>query len=286
MSEAITSLLIEQQPAIDSVLWALYQGLGQAGSNEWTSDGLLPSPDVVALERKRFTESDGTLNPDLRPRELDVAAIVASDARHFEYKIALEESTEDHDLRDIYRWRINERIANLRMLQAVANGDKLRFAAYNHFIYGEPDAAIFQAVADEFCIQAEAALHDGTKDQIEPAEIVLESLADYRGDRTLLTPSEGNFTRQRELHMQPDGYYPLLLDGVTLPKDTTINRLIGDPILEHVIRNLGSNFPIEDAVGKSWSLNGAVRRPVGYDLPSLRFKGLVLGHRVALIAMS
>jgi hypothetical protein len=42
-----------------------------------------------------------------------------------------------------YRWRINERLAQVRMLKATANGDMHRFGRYAAFIYGEPDGGVF-----------------------------------------------------------------------------------------------------------------------------------------------
>ena len=42
-------------------------------------------------------------------------------------------------VKQAYRWRINEKIAELRMLRATKNGDNHRFFRYSKFIYGKPE---------------------------------------------------------------------------------------------------------------------------------------------------
>lgn len=45
-------------------------------------------------------------------------------------------------VKQLYRWRINEKLAELRMLRAVKNGDGHRFFRYSKFIYGTPEKNI------------------------------------------------------------------------------------------------------------------------------------------------
>jgi hypothetical protein len=46
-------------------------------------------------------------------------------------------------VRQAYRWKINEKIAELKMLQAAKEGNDNKFFKYSKFIYGEPDKKIF-----------------------------------------------------------------------------------------------------------------------------------------------
>jgi len=48
-------------------------------------------------------------------------------------------------IRECYRWRLNERIAYLRMLKSIASGDMHRFKRYSWFLYGRPQPEIFNA---------------------------------------------------------------------------------------------------------------------------------------------
>ncbi|MDP4038760.1 MAG: DUF1704 domain-containing protein, partial [bacterium] len=45
--------------------------------------------------------------------------------------------------KQIYRWKINEKLAQLGMMKAAAEGNMRRFERYNGFVYGEPDEDIF-----------------------------------------------------------------------------------------------------------------------------------------------
>lgn len=46
-------------------------------------------------------------------------------------------------VRRAYRWKINEKIAQVRMLKASKEGDDKRFLRYSNFIYGAPESDIF-----------------------------------------------------------------------------------------------------------------------------------------------
>lgn len=46
-------------------------------------------------------------------------------------------------VKQVYRWRLNEKIAEVRMLQATAAGDAKRFRRYSQFIYGRPSPDVF-----------------------------------------------------------------------------------------------------------------------------------------------
>jgi hypothetical protein len=47
-------------------------------------------------------------------------------------------------LKQIYQWRINEKIAEVRMLKAAHSGDDKRFVRYSKFIYGQPEKEIYE----------------------------------------------------------------------------------------------------------------------------------------------
>jgi len=188
----------------------------------------------------------------------------------------------DPDVKQLYRWRVNEYIANINMLIASSNGDMRRFAAWNKFIYGEPDEHIYRGALDWVANDAEAILADETQPRtvIDAAQRVLDSLDGKRGYRELLSPDSTVFENVRSDHMKPSGYYGLLLAGVDIPqgKVTTVD---GDRILEQVLRNIQSAKDIRDASGSSWSVTSdAVWRPAKLNMPAKRFIGLGTGHEV------
>ncbi|MCR4264368.1 MAG: flavohemoglobin expression-modulating QEGLA motif protein, partial [Candidatus Roizmanbacteria bacterium] len=46
-------------------------------------------------------------------------------------------------VKQAYRWRLNEKIAEVRLLRAAHTGDIRRFKKYSEFVYGKPSADIF-----------------------------------------------------------------------------------------------------------------------------------------------
>ena len=46
-------------------------------------------------------------------------------------------------VKQAYRWRLNEKIAEVRLLRSVAIGDMKRFGRYSEFIYGKPSQDVF-----------------------------------------------------------------------------------------------------------------------------------------------
>jgi len=52
-------------------------------------------------------------------------------------------------LQQVYRWKINERIAVVRMVRATKENNPRRFEAYNNFIYGEPTPELTSQITDD-----------------------------------------------------------------------------------------------------------------------------------------
>lgn len=190
------------------------------------------------------------------------------------------------DVKQAYRWRINEDIARVHMLEASSNGDMRNFRRYNEFIYGKVDEDIYRGALDWVAHDAELLLADSNTSEMahEAAQNVLDMLEGKRGYREILVPDEETFRAVRDNHMRPKGYYALLLADVEIPEGGKINNEVGDPILKTVLReNLKSDYDVVDANGASWSVahsRGAVERPVNYNLPWQRFIGLPLGHEI------
>ena len=189
----------------------------------------------------------------------------------------------DPDTKQIYIWKVNEHIANINMLIASSNGDMRGFHGWNKFIYGEPDEVIYRASLDWVAHDAEILLADTAQpDSVHQAsQKVIDLLEGRRGYREVLVPDSELYQEVRNDHMHERGYYGLLLAGINMPEGGKIDRHTGDPIVEQVLHNIGSDKPIKDADGATWSVDDeAVRRPVGYSLVLKRFIGLPIGHEV------
>ena len=224
---------------------------------------------------------------DLSASHIDAEALAARLDELYAWKAELLADDElDPVIKQAYRWRINEDIANAKLLEASSNGDMEAFHRWNRFIYGEPDEAIYRGALDKVAHDAEELL---AKDDVHPAtaeaaQNVLAMLEGKRGYRELLAPTEEAFAAVRDDHSRAGGYYALLLAGVDVPRTGKINRQTGDPILEHVVKNnLQSDYELSDAEASSWGVTHStksVERPTSYNMPWQRFVGLGAGHEI------
>lgn len=261
----------------------LLESLGSAhfGITETYTSLYLPDE----REEAALTDLAAGISPDMSARHLDYQALQEQgDALKNWKKELLQISDIDPDLRQAYRWRINEDIANIHMLEASAAGDTRNFRRWNEFIYGEPDETVYKAALDWVAHDAETLVEHEASSVREAASEVLRRIGDNRGSRELLMPDEGVFELVQEDHMREKGFYALLLAGVELPEKGKVPNEIGDPVLRHVVaNNLESDYSVEDGSGATWSVSHSaqsIKRPGKYNMPVRRFTGLALGHEV------
>lgn len=80
-------------------------------------------------------------------------------------------------LKQVYRWRLNEKIAELRLLQATKSGDMRRFRRYSRFIYGDPQPEIFNYTVNRIKTRAQQSLKVSTDSPLlQAAAALLEIL--------------------------------------------------------------------------------------------------------------
>lgn len=82
-------------------------------------------------------------NPELDYPLLKVEDIAAREESLLSLKEAILDEEENEVVRQVYRWKINEKVAENRLLKAAATGDQRRFKRYTEFIYGKPSPEIF-----------------------------------------------------------------------------------------------------------------------------------------------
>ena len=287
MSDKRTGLLLPEgeYTAVDTDLFARREAA--RGVHPATFEQLRPSKERLAAAEATFLESGCQLDIDLRvdPVLVDMAEIHGRIERLRSHKSQLIfDNDTPQDIKQAYRWSVNENIANLLMIQASAKGDMRTFRQWNRFVYGEPDEDICRAALDWICNDAEMI---AAGDNIQAAEValeVLERFGEKRGDRELLIPDPETFEAVRNDHFRPLGFYALLLAGTNLPHNENITPANGDASLQHIItNNLQSTYKVADAPGVTWSLahdTEEARRPTNHNLPYKRYVGLGPGHEV------
>lgn len=249
--------------------------------NEYYSYLTIPSNRRAAI----ISAWENGENPSLLPEEsIDIEFLEQKIALLKELKSKIVELSSRTAVQQLYRWKINETIGQLRMLQASKNGDMHRFMQWNVYIYGEPDPYAYFAALDWVAADAEAIMASSdNEDIIDAASTVADLLRDRRGYRELLFPETDVYDQVRDNHMEHGGYFDALLKGVTIPDDM-ITPDIGNPIVKYVIENnLNSDYSLCEVDRGTWAVSHALKRveaPRNYRLPRERFIGLPLGHEV------
>jgi hypothetical protein len=269
------------QPPIDSELFDSFQ---RARGNFTTYRQLEPSAETKARAIDAWRAGE---DADLTVGHLEETELFARQESLKAWKRELlDNDTVDAGVKQLYRWKVNEDIANVNMLIASSRGDMVSFRRWNEFIYGKPNEDIYGGALDTVAHDADELLKVEGQNLavIASAQNVLTLINGKRGDRELLAPDATTFESVRVDHMRPAGFYGLVLAGVTIPEGK-ITREVGEPILKHIIKNnLHSSYGLTDASGSVWSLNHekeAVEQPVEYNLPRERFIGLPIGHEIA-----
>lgn len=275
------SLLINPQSPQNTEIWGRLDFLDRSVTP--TYNRLKTSPDKLAAAKDTFLSSDRTENPDLRPHHLNEDDLLLDEADWLSFKEDLKARTDLEPIpKQAYLWRVNEEIAQIRMVQAATQGQDRRFLKYNEYIYGTPDPEIFTAAVDWFRADAADKAKNDNPAVRQAAEEVLALLPDMGGNKEEIIPDPEVFAKIREQHLKENGYFALLFAGVQVPDSAKIDKEAGDPILWQALRNLESGYVVADAPAAAWSADHhkeELQRPAKYNMPRNRFLGLP-GHEL------
>lgn len=184
---------LEQQYKLDEKWYGPFKEVGSFAAWEY----LLGDKTKREEERRKF------LAGEVRNPTLDYPKLLSEDWKQREEKLLhLKQNVINQEpnetVKQAYRWKINEKIAAVRMMQAATRGDFRRFMRYSTFIYGRPSAEIFA-----FTIQG---LQDGAKRYLnadnpvisQAAQIFLNVLPTNLSDRsTFSLPNEEMLQRAK-----------------------------------------------------------------------------------------
>ena len=123
-----------------------------------TYEYLAPDKDSVETSKAKFMAGEIDL-PELSYSKLNVGDLRQRELKLLELKDSLKlddkdrllpiaEKSEEELVKQVYHWRINELIADVRMLLAAAEGDMHRFNRYNKFVYGGPKPEILNYIIE------------------------------------------------------------------------------------------------------------------------------------------
>ncbi len=126
-------------------------------------------------EKKKF-EAGEVENPTFQYPKLDKEDLLQRDHHLRELKKDVLEQEQNVAVREAYRWRINEKLAEIGLMKAAAEGKMRKFDRYTKFVYGEPSKEIFAYTVDQLRAYAEKHTASANTDIAEYAKIFLEML--------------------------------------------------------------------------------------------------------------
>ncbi len=175
--------------AFDSRWWEEFRQLGLFEAFEFLEGNKTFREQQKEAFLKRAIE-----NPTLDYSRLDLEELKAREQRLLELKQRIIQEEINPAVRQAYRWKINEKIATLRMLQAAATGDMRRFLRWSKFIYGEPSPEIFVHTVNEVRKEAEEILNEPeVSEELKQAARRLLELLPQATSTQIPTPSEETF---------------------------------------------------------------------------------------------
>jgi hypothetical protein len=134
----------QQREAFDVRWFSRFEEVGNFQAYEYFEGDKV----ARATEKKDFLSGEKE-NPELDYPKLSVEKITAQEASLLALKEEVLKEEENSVVREVYRWRINEKIAETRLMLAAANGDMKRFSRYARFIYGAPNEELAQYTINE-----------------------------------------------------------------------------------------------------------------------------------------
>lgn len=163
------------------------------------------SKDVRAKEKKDFLKTYAQnihINPRIEYPRLGVVEPGTEEERGertidideyqrqlMQLKETIKSEEPNETVRQQYIYKINEKLASLRLLKAAQEGDMRRFKHYSEFVFGAPNKEIFDYTVTIIRTKAEAALQSDNADLKAAAQDVLDVLPDTHSETQFTTPS-------------------------------------------------------------------------------------------------
>jgi len=157
--------------AMDQSWFNRFEKLGAFQAYEY-----LDGDKTAREEQKRKFLAGDIQNPSLDYPKLKTEELVAKNRELLELKADLIKNETNETVRQLYRWRINEKLAEVRLLLAVTTGDTRRFKRYVEFVYGAPSKEIFAYTVNELRSSAEQAKSHESASVRRAAESLLSYL--------------------------------------------------------------------------------------------------------------
>ena len=149
-------------------------------------------------EQKRQFLAGEAENPTLDYPNLDEAILQGAEGSLLSLKSDVLTNETNPVVKQAYRWRINERIASVRRLEAIRTGDMRRYERYTRFIFGSPSPDVFHYTVDGVRRSASLALVDARPNVREAAQSLLTALPEAQPYSITPLPDEEVFAAAQQ----------------------------------------------------------------------------------------
>lgn len=140
-----------------------------------------PKLDYPLLDDEYVREQNARAEAEGRPERLLTLDEREKSLLRFKNQLLTQNLSQERDLdkaelvQQLYRWKVNEKIATVRMLKAAHDGDMRKFRHYNYYIYGAPEKDIFAYTVRRLKEQIEEC-NSSENEEIKKAAKDLESV--------------------------------------------------------------------------------------------------------------
>ncbi|MFA7315132.1 MAG: tyrosine/phenylalanine carboxypeptidase domain-containing protein [Candidatus Magasanikbacteria bacterium] len=132
-----TFILHPEQEPLDKKWYKEFEQVGSFQAYEYL-DG---NKEYREVQKQAFLNGEIN-NPNLDYPKIDPEQLKAHEQKLLTLKEKLKEE-QDETIRQLYVWKINEKLVEVRMLQMTHEGNSRLFKRYSSFVYGIPDKNIF-----------------------------------------------------------------------------------------------------------------------------------------------
>lgn len=180
----------EKREALDDRWYERFSACGSFADYEYLGG------DKAVRENQKSEFIQGKCeNPTLDYPDLEKLDIEQKEQELLQLKKDILSQESNETVKQIYRWKINEKIAELRMLKETKNGNDRRFFRYSKFIYGKPEKEIYDYTIGQIKKIIDEKITDPNENVRKAAQRISEELADsFRAEQPEISDLK-NFMR-------------------------------------------------------------------------------------------
>ncbi len=163
----------EKKEALDDKWYGRFNVCGSFADYEY-----LGSEKAIREKQKTEFVQGNVENPTLDYPDLEKLDIAQKEQDLLQLKKDILGQESNEIVRQIYRWKINEKIAEIRMLKETQNGNDKRFLRYSKFIYGKPEKEVFDHTISQIKKVVDSKINDPNENVRKAAQRLSEELTD------------------------------------------------------------------------------------------------------------